>query len=93
MSKKTLFKAVSLVVIFSFLALSFPNAANANPKNDRFSFVQIIKEPVHFFLSLFPFLKKNTQQKNYRYEESEQNTENKVQKTGDLVESRPSRHG
>jgi len=91
MSKKTLFKAVSLVVVFSVLALSFPNAANARPNNDGFTFSQLLKEPVQFFISLFPFLQKNSQQRPDRYDNSEQNTENTVQKTGDLVEARPSR--
>ncbi|MFW6123594.1 MAG: hypothetical protein ACOC5G_00060 [Acidobacteriota bacterium] len=91
MSKKTLFKAVSLVVIFSVLALSFPNAANARPNNDRFTFVQIIKEPVQFFVSLFPFLQKDSQQRPDKYEQSEQNSENTCQKTGDLDRDRPSR--
>jgi hypothetical protein len=91
MSKKTLFKAVSLVVIFSVLALSFPNAANARPNNDPFTFSQLLKEPVQFFISLFPFLQKNSQQRPDKYDNSEQNTENTVQKTGDLDRDRPSR--
>jgi hypothetical protein len=90
MSKKTLFKAVSLVVVFSLLALSFPNAVNAKPNNDRFTFTQLLKEPVHFFISLFPFLQKKTQRPD-KYDHSETNTENTVQKTGDLDRDRPSR--
>ncbi|MFO7980113.1 MAG: hypothetical protein R6V00_04675 [Candidatus Aminicenantes bacterium] len=91
MSKKNLFKAVSLVVVFSVLALSFPTTVNAKPNNDGFTFSQLLKEPVQFFISLFPFLQKNSQQRPDRYDNSEQDTENTVQKTGDLDRLRPSR--
>jgi len=61
MSKKTLFKAVSLLVVFSLVALSFPTTANAKPNNERFTFAQLIQQPVQFFISLIPFLQKNQQ--------------------------------
>jgi hypothetical protein len=90
MSKKTLFKAVSLVVVFSVLALSFPNAANAKPNTDKFTFIQLIRQPAQFFISLFPFLQKNPQQSSDNYEQSDEST---VQKTGDLDRVRPSKDG
>lgn len=93
MSKKSLFKAVSLLVVFSILALSFPHEANAKQNNPRFTFTQLIQQPVDFLVSLFPFLQKNSQQKTDIYENSNQNTENSVQKTGDLDIDRPSRDG
>ena len=92
MSKKTLFKAVSLLVVFSVLALSLPNAANARENNGRFTFSQLINHPVEFFTSLFPFLQKNQQPAN-THDTYDQDTNNTVQKTGDLDIDRPSKDG
>jgi len=91
MSKKTLYKAVSLLVVFSVLALSFPNAANARDNNARLTFSQLINHPVDFFVSLFPFLQKNQQPANTHDTYTQDN--NTVQKTGDLDIDRPSRDG
>ncbi len=92
MSKKTLFKAVSLLVVFSVLALSLPNAANARDNNARFTFSQLIQHPVDFITSLFPFLQKNQQPTN-THDTYDQDTNNTVQKTGDLDIPRPSKDG
>jgi len=94
MSKKTLFKVVSLLVIFSVLALSFPTAANAIQNNKKFTFSKFIQQPVDFFISLFPFLQTNTPHQTDPYDQSEQNTDNnQVQKTGDIDIVRPSKDG
>jgi len=92
MSKKTLFKAVSLLVVFSVLALSVPNTANARENNSKFTFSQLIQHPVDFLTSLFPFLQKNQQPTN-THDTYTQDTENTVQKTGDLDIDRPSKDG
>ena len=95
MSKKTLYKAVSLLVVFSVLALSFPTAANAIQNNKKFTFSKFIQQPVDFFISLFPFLQTNNpHQKTNLYDQSEQNTDNNnAQKTGDIDIVRPSKDG
>ncbi|MBD3412963.1 MAG: hypothetical protein GF421_00835 [Candidatus Aminicenantes bacterium] len=93
MSKKTLFKAVSLVVVFSLLALALPNTAQAKQNNAKFTFAQIINQPAQFIVSLFPFLQNNSQQRTDRQDSSDQNTDQTVQKTGELDIDRPSRDG
>ena len=56
MRKRTLQKAVVLFVCFMFLGLSSPGLMAATTESETFNPTLILKVPVQFLVSLFPFL-------------------------------------